>query len=118
MPRSAIVVEIFVDATAMGLGHQHPDALPDYVLRQVAEELLCRPVERLDDAAFVNDGDGVDGSVNGRAVFRLVRQPLCLGELPVVDISTIAIRYAGTPFASRASDAVTFTQIEWPSLRR
>jgi len=68
---------------AVRFGHQYPDILPDHLLRRVTEKLLSRAVKRLHDAAFVNDGNGVNGSVNRRAVFRLVGQSLCFGEFPV-----------------------------------
>ncbi len=80
---NGIVVQIAVVGGAVGLGHQYRQVAPDDLLAAVAEDVLGGMVEGFDDAALVDDDDGVDHVGEQQAQIALAFMGLLLGQHPL-----------------------------------
>ena len=63
----AVARQVGVVGFPMGRGHQHLDVLAHQLGAGIAEEAFRRRVDRIDDAALVDDDDGVWGGPGDRA---------------------------------------------------
>jgi hypothetical protein len=65
-PRAVVPLQVTVVLGVEGLRHQHGDVAADHFVGAVAEDALRGTAELLDDAAVVDDDDGVDRRVEQR----------------------------------------------------
>ncbi len=73
-----IMIEVAVVLRAVWLRHEHRDVVPDHFLRGITEDALGGGIDRLDDAAFIDRDDAVDGGVDDPAQTRRGIEKLAL----------------------------------------
>src|SRR6202044_125075 len=87
MPRAQVIGDVTLMLTLEWFRHQQLDVLPDDLRRRVTEFPLCRWVESLDGAVFVDGDDPLNRMVHNGAhsllgLPKFGLGPLALGNVP------------------------------------